>query len=68
MDDASTLVATREMIDAIVEIMLSATYHYQQPLLLDDSTDQYISDRLQRLFRHFFHLDCSAVSYNHFKS
>ena len=53
MDDASTLVATRE-IDAVVEMMLSATYHYQQPLLLDDSTGRHISDRLQRLFRHFF--------------
>ncbi|WP_227687982.1 hypothetical protein [Psychrobacter immobilis] len=68
MDDASTLVATREMIDAIVEMMLSATYHYQQPLLLDDLTGRHISDRLQRLFRHFFHLNYSAVSYNHFKS
>ena len=29
------LTTTRE-IDAVVEMMLSATYHYQQPLLLDD--------------------------------
>lgn len=28
VDDASTLLATREMINVIVEMMLSATYHY----------------------------------------
>ena len=35
IDDKSMLTATRE-IDAVVEMMLNATYHYQQPLLLDD--------------------------------
>lgn len=35
VDDASMLASTRE-IDAVVEMMLNATYHYQQPLLLDD--------------------------------
>ena len=33
--DGGMPAATRE-IDAVVEMMLSATYHYQQPLLLDD--------------------------------
>lgn len=33
--NASMPAATRE-IDAMVEMMLNATYHYQQPLLLDD--------------------------------
>lgn len=35
LDNASMLTTTRE-IDAVVEMILSATYHYQQPLLLDD--------------------------------
>lgn len=35
LDNASMPTTTRE-IDAVVEMMLSATYHYQQPLLLDD--------------------------------
>ena len=35
VDDGSMPTATCE-IDAVVEMMLNATYHYQQPLLLDD--------------------------------
>ncbi|WP_201584258.1 Fic family protein [Psychrobacter immobilis] len=35
VDDSSMPTATRK-IDAVVEMMLNATYHYQQPLLLDD--------------------------------
>lgn len=35
VDNDSTLATTRE-IDAVVEMMLNATYHYKQPLLLDD--------------------------------
>ena len=35
IDNASMPAATRE-IDAIVEMMLEATFHYQQPLLLND--------------------------------
>ena len=35
VDDKGMPTATRE-IDAVVEMMLNATYHYQKPLLLDD--------------------------------
>ena len=35
VDDGGITIASRE-IDAVVEMMLNATYHYQQPLLLDD--------------------------------
>ncbi len=35
VDDGDIPIAIRE-IDAVVEMMLAATYHYQQPLLLDD--------------------------------
>ena len=35
IDDKGMLTATRE-IDAVVEMMLEATYHYEKPLLLDD--------------------------------
>lgn len=35
IDNGVMPTATRE-IDAVVEMMLNATYHYQQPLLLDD--------------------------------
>ena len=35
VDDGSMPTATRE-IDAVVEMMLNATYHYKRPLLLDD--------------------------------
>jgi len=35
VDDGGMPTATRE-IDAVVEMMLNATHHYQQPLLLDD--------------------------------
>ena len=35
VEDGSMPTVTRE-IDAVVEMMLNATYHYQQPLLLDD--------------------------------
>lgn len=35
INDGGMPTATRE-IDAVVEMMLNATYHYQQPLLLDD--------------------------------
>ena len=35
VDDGSMPIATRE-IDAVVEMMFNTTYHYQQPLLLDD--------------------------------
>ncbi|MEZ7502119.1 hypothetical protein QO189_06495 [Psychrobacter sp. Arc29] len=35
LDNASMPTTTRE-IDAVVEMMLSTTYRYQQPLLLDD--------------------------------
>ena len=35
VEDGSMPTATRE-IDAVVEMILNATYHYQQPLLLDD--------------------------------
>ena len=35
IDDKGMPTATRE-IDAVVEMMLNATYHYKRPLLLDD--------------------------------
>ena len=35
IDDKGMPTATRE-IDSVVEMMLNATYHYKQPLLLDD--------------------------------
>ena len=35
VDDSSMPTATRK-IDAVVEMMLNATYHYKRPLLLDD--------------------------------
>ena len=35
VDDGSMPIATRE-IDAVVEMMINATYHYQKPLLLED--------------------------------
>ena len=57
--DSASMPTTNREIDAVVEMMLSATYRYQQPLLFDD---------LLGWHRALFPDGYSAVSYTHLRA